>query len=77
MGGLTAPAHTSRFVFCLLGAAALTAFLMHLGAADPWLGGVAVPATVWVAWIAIDMARASRRRARLKRDALPHGEERR
>jgi heme O synthase-like polyprenyltransferase len=48
---------------CALAAAALTAFLMHLGAVDPWLGGIAVPVTVWLAWIAVDMVRASRRRA--------------
>lgn len=60
----------SRLAACLLGAAALTAFLMHLGAADPWLGGVAVPAMVWIAWMAIDMARASRRRIKQRRDSL-------
>ncbi len=54
----------AQLVSFMLAAAALTAFLMHLGAVDPWLGGIAGPATVWVAWIAIDFARASRRRAR-------------
>jgi heme O synthase-like polyprenyltransferase len=59
----------AHLVACTLAAAALTAFLMHLGAADPWLGGVAVPVTVWLAWFAVDMVRASRRRARESRDA--------
>lgn len=49
-------------IMCTLAAAALTAFLMHLGAVDPWIGGIAMPATVWIAWIAVDLLRASRRR---------------
>ncbi len=59
----------AQLVSFMLAAAALTAFLMHLGAIDPWLGGIAVPATVWVAWIAVDIARASRRRAKQRREA--------
>jgi hypothetical protein len=51
-------------VACTLAAAALTAFLAHLGAVDPWLGGIAVPAIVWFAWVAVDLALAARRRAR-------------
>jgi hypothetical protein len=58
----------ARFLSCMLAAAALTAFLMHLGAADPWIGGIAVPATVWVAWMGVDIARAARRRARQRRE---------
>jgi hypothetical protein len=54
-------------VACMLAAAGLTAFLAHLGAVDPWLGGVAVPAIVWFAWVAVDSALAARRRAREQR----------
>jgi len=54
-------------VACTLAAAALTAFLSHLGAVDPWLGGIAVPAIVWFAWVAVDSALAARRRARERR----------
>jgi hypothetical protein len=61
----------AHLVACMLAAAALTAFLMHLGAADPWLGGIAVPVMVWLAWVAVDMVLASRRRARESRDARP------
>jgi hypothetical protein len=59
----------AHLALCLLLAAALTAFLMHIGAADPWMGGIAVPATVWVAWMAIDIARASHHRVRQRREA--------
>ena len=59
----------TQLVACVLFAAALTAFLMHLGAADPWIGGIAVPAMVWFTWVAIDIARASRRRVRDRRAA--------
>jgi heme O synthase-like polyprenyltransferase len=52
---------------CMLAAAGLTAFLAHLGAVDPWLGGIAVPAIVWFAWVAVDLALAARRRARAQR----------
>jgi len=52
---------------CALAAAALTAFLVHLGAADPWIGGIAVPAMVGFAWVAVDSALAWRRRARQQR----------
>jgi len=41
---------TARLMGCMLATAALTAFFVHLGAADPWFGGVAMPATVWLAW---------------------------
>jgi len=58
----------AQLVACLLVAAALTAFLMHLGAADPWIGGLAVPATIWIVWLVVDIAWASRRRARAKRE---------
>jgi hypothetical protein len=51
---------TARLMACTLVAAALTAFLVHLGAADPWRGGTVVPATVWLAWMAFDFALASR-----------------
>jgi hypothetical protein len=51
---------TARLMACALFATALTAFLAHLGAADPWVGGLAVPATVWLAWMAFDFAMASR-----------------
>ena len=57
----------AHLVACMLFAAALTAFLMHLGAADPWIGGIAVPAMVWFAWVVVDIARASRRRVRDRR----------
>jgi hypothetical protein len=57
-------------VACALAAAALTAFLAHLGAVDPWLGGIAVPAVVWFAWVGVESALAARRRAREQR-ALP------
>jgi hypothetical protein len=59
----------AHLVACMLVAAALTAFLMHLGAADPWIGGIAVPALVWFTWIAVDIVRASIRRARERRAA--------
>jgi hypothetical protein len=59
----------AHLIACTLFAAALTAFLMHLGAADPWIGGIAVPAMVWFAWVAVDIARASRRRVRDRRAA--------
>jgi heme O synthase-like polyprenyltransferase len=59
----------AHLVACMLAAAALTAFLMHLGAADPWIGGIAVPAMVWFTWVAVDIVRASRRRARERRAA--------
>ncbi|HSB22580.1 MAG TPA: hypothetical protein VLE94_05655 [Burkholderiaceae bacterium] len=52
----------THFVLFVLTAAALTAFLMHLGAIDPWIGGTVLPATAWIAWIAVGIARASRRR---------------
>ena len=73
MAMITAPNPTrapwkARMLSCTLAAAALTAFLMHLRAADPWIGGIVVPATVWVAWMTIDIARAARRRARQRRD---------
>jgi hypothetical protein len=61
----------TRLIACMLAAAALTAFLMHIGAADPWIGGIAVPATVWVAWIGVDMLRAWGRRAKRRRDLRP------
>lgn len=48
-------------IVCALAAAALTTFLMHLGAVDPWMGGIAVPAMVWIAWVVVDLIRASRR----------------
>lgn len=58
-----------RFFGCILAAATITAFLVHLDAADPWFGGIALPATVWFAWIAIDSGVASLRRARQRRAA--------
>ena len=70
---MTRPTHESRprwethFLSFVLAAAVLTAFLMHLGAVDPWTGGIVMPATLWVAWIALAIARASRRRARQRR----------
>jgi hypothetical protein len=54
-------------VACTLAAAVVTAFLAHLGAVDPWRGGIAVSAVVWFAWVAVDLALASRRRAREQR----------
>jgi hypothetical protein len=57
---------TTRSMGCMLATATLTAFLVHLGAADPWFGGVAIPATVWLAWMAFDFASASRLAARTK-----------
>ena len=57
---------TARLMGCMLAAAALTAFLVHLGAADPWQGGAVVPATVWLAWTTFDFASALRRAARRK-----------
>jgi hypothetical protein len=45
---------------CTLIAAALTAFLVHVDAADPWLGGVTMPVTLWLAWTAFDFGIASR-----------------
>jgi hypothetical protein len=45
---------------CTLIGAALTAFLVHLDAADPWLGGVTMPVTLWLAWTAFDFGVASR-----------------
>jgi hypothetical protein len=59
----------AQLIACALAAAALTAFLMHVGAVDPWLGGIAVPATVWVAWVAVDLLRAARRRQSAGKDA--------
>jgi peptidoglycan/LPS O-acetylase OafA/YrhL len=52
---------------CTLAAAGLTAFLAHLGAVDPWLGGIAVPAIVCFAWVAVGSALEARRRAREQR----------
>ena len=54
-------------IACALAAAALTAFLTHLGAAEPWIGGIAVPAMVGFTWVAVDWALAWRRRVRQER----------
>lgn len=53
-----------RSLACTVIGAALTAFLVHLGAADPWLGGVTMPVTLWLAWTAFDFGVASRLAAR-------------
>ena len=66
---------TARLMACTLVAAALTAFLTHLGAAEPWVGGATVPAIVWLAWMGFDFALASRLGARgagRAADALAH-----
>jgi hypothetical protein len=47
----------------------LTAFLLHIGAVDAWLGGIAVPATVWITWVAVDLLRAARRRPSAIKDS--------
>ena len=45
----------------------LTAFLVRIGAADPYVGGFALPATVWMTCIAANFASAAARDARDKR----------
>ena len=43
-------------VGCALVAFGLTAALLHLRAADPWVAALAVSAAVWLAWMAFDYA---------------------
>jgi hypothetical protein len=64
---------TARLAGCMLAAAALTAFLVHIGAAEPWLGGAAMPATVWLSWMTFDFASASRLAARAQARRLAVG----
>jgi hypothetical protein len=58
----------SRFLLLLLATSGLTAFLVHIGAAEPLRGGIAIPTTAWLAWVVVGIARATRHRARLRRD---------
>jgi hypothetical protein len=58
-----------QLIVCALAAAVLTAFLLHIGAVDPWLGGLAVPATMWIAWVAVDVLRAARPRKSVSKDS--------
>jgi hypothetical protein len=48
----------AALVGCALGASGLTAVLLPLRAADPWVVALAVSAAVWLAWMAFDYALA-------------------
>ena len=53
-------------VGCVLAALGLTALLLRLGTGEPLVAGLAVSAAVWLAWVAVGLAFAPLRAARVE-----------